>query len=197
MRVALLVFVALLFTCGSPYVSPYYTHGFYDQFPPPYSYDYHPNATTPEGIRVDTSGEAVDLADLDRRVDFVESCLAGKFGSPPALPPSVVSGSQCDSTTFPLPLLRRDLQVKVAANWVWSCDHTQELIPVPSPDSGCVAKGLTPTPECPCYWRVGIQGNQVIVVTPDLHMLQDSVTRMATGCNDVWMEGLSACAQPL
>ncbi len=191
--------LGLLGGCIPAETSPYYQHRFYEQFPAPHTYPFVQSDTTAEGVRVDTSGLSVDLDDLDRRIDAVESCLASTFGTPALIPPDVAASGQCDSDTFPLPLRRQDLEVKVAGDWVWSCDGTQQLIPVQGPDdSACLAKGLVPTPECPCYWRAGIEGNRTIVVTPDFHMMADPLVRQVTGCNDVWSTtALSKCAMPL
>ncbi len=185
----------LLISCGE-IRSPYYSHNFYDQFPPPYAYTFRRTATTPRGVSVDSSGLAIDLEEIDRRIDNAEECLTLAFGIPPVIPADVRAASACDADTFPLPLLRQDLRVKVASDWIPSCDGTEELLPAPSPDSGCEAKGLVPTDLCPCHWRAGIQNNAFIVITPDLYLLKDPAVRMATGCNDVWSAPLAACVAP-
>ena len=194
-------FVLLLAcSCGpTPYVSPYFSHHYTDQFPGPYHYDVVPNATTPKGIKVDTSGIDLDLTDtlaqIDTQVDAVEVCLGSTFSRPAVIGTYVSAQAQCDNTTFPLPLIRTDIIVKLAANYVSSCDGTQELLPVPAPDALCEAKGVVPTQSCPCRWRVGIELNKYIVVTPDLFLLKDSLIRLTTGCDNPWSPPLAPCAR--
>jgi hypothetical protein len=189
--------LAVMFVACTPGVSPYSQHHYQNQFPDQYHYVFRADQVTPSGIAVDTSGVAVDLAALDRQTDEVEACLAEAFGPVPRLPPALVADAHCDGAAFPLPLLRGDLAVKVAANWVPSCvSPTQQLLPVPGQDWICEAKGQTPTPECPCRLRAGIQDNEIIVVTPDQYLYKDPLIRLVTGCNNPWVGALAVCARP-
>lgn len=172
---------------------PYSQHHYQDQFPDQYHYSVAPDFTTAEGIRVDTSGVDVDLAGIDRQTDAVEACLGQAFGRPPLLPADLVAIAHCDGTTFPLPLLREDLVVKIASNWVLSCDGSEQLLPPPAP---CDPNKPPPPPGCVCHWRAGIQDNRTIVVTPNLYLYKDPLIRLTTGCNNPWVGQLAACAAP-
>jgi hypothetical protein len=178
-------------------VSPYTQHHYLDQFPGPYSFKITPTAHTPKGVRVDTSGQIVDLKSIDAQIDHIDTCLTAAFGSPPIISKAIRDAAQCDASSFPMPIRREDLVVKIADNWMWSCDNTQQLIPSPPGfNASCEEKGLTPTPKCPCSWRAGIQANYAIVVTPNLHMLKDPIIRMITGCNRIWIAPIATCAMP-
>ena len=189
------VLLVLLCGCGSPTPQiPYYQHNYSDQFAD-HPYSVLPDAKTEEGIRVDTSGIYVDLKDLDMQTGDVEDCLKAQFGSG-RLPPELVQQASCDSDQVSLPIVRSWLTVKVAKDFLFSCDGSQEVLPVQAPDVLCVAKGETPTAMCPCYWRAGIEQNRYIVVTPNLYLFKDPLIRMVTGCDNPWVGALATCAQP-
>jgi hypothetical protein len=195
----LLLLLALV-ACN-PDVPPYYLHNYQNEFPGQYHYDVHPNATTPEGIRVDTSGLTFDLALIDVQTDQVEQCLAQQYGTPPVLPPDLIAVSDCDESTFPLPLRRQDLVVKVAADWQLDCAGTEQVLPAPAPEALCdwkVQQGLIPACATPsgCHWRAGIEDNRFIVVPPSAYLYKDPLIRMSTGCNNPWAGTLSTCAHP-
>lgn len=58
-----------------------------------------------------------------------------------------------------------------------------ELLDVPAPESGCAAKGLEATSECPCRYRM-IQQGTTVVTTPTVY-LYDLIERM-TSCRNYW-----------
>jgi len=161
-------------------------------------YSVEPTLETPTGIPVDPSGQRVEPEVVDGIVDDVERCLRESFGEPPSLPPDVVRDGQCISTTFTLPYPRAEcLTIKIPNDWVPSCDGSQQLLPWSAPDAGCLQKGLTPTKECPCRWRAGIQDRRTAVTTPNLYNLRDPLIRIMTGCNSPWTSpALAKCASP-
>jgi len=167
-----------------------------------FKYDVSPNDTTPEGISVDLSGQDVSLELIDRLTDEVESCLKEKFGDPPVLSPEAMQEGQCFRNTFTLPINRSCLTIKIPDDWQYSCDGTQQVLPIKStdyrpPDSACRVKGLEPTPECPCRWRAGIQDSCIVVSTPSLYLYKDPLIRLVTGCNNPWVNNdLAHCAAP-
>lgn len=182
-----------LMTCDP--VSPYTQHHYQDVFVGQYHYDVNPDRTTDGGILVDTSGQDIDISDLDRQTDEVERCLVDQFGDPPVIPLEDVKASDCDSQTFPIPIRRQDLVVKVAMNWTPSCDGSQQVLPVPAPQALCDAKGMYWMTECPgCFWRAGIQQNRFIIVTPNYFLYKDPLIRLVTGCNNPWTGRLATCA---
>ena len=133
---------------------------------------------TPKGIAFDPSGLPINPLLIDRLVDEVEACL----------------GMSVDRSVF---------TVKVAADWVPSCGGPswpapQELLPVETQDpSGCLAKGLTPTPQCPCRWRAGVKFPNIIVTTPAFYLFKDALLRWLTGVINVWGNlAFAECAAP-
>lgn len=87
--------------------------------------------------------------------------------------------------------------MKVVSDWVPSCDHTQQLLPTIAGPEGCVVKGLNPTEECPCRYRVGIACPNVLVVTPSMYLYKDVLVRFVTSCADPWASPeLHKCVSP-
>ena len=115
---------------------------------------------TPKHVRTHNATPAQRL-EIDRRIDALEACL----GQP----------------------IKRDwLSIYIAPDSIVSPCSGQQLLPALAPQSVCVAKGLTPDPRCPCRWRGAIQGGFYIVVTPDLRMLKEQVTRLVLNVNNPW-----------
>ena len=147
-----------------------------------YGFDYaiDPTETTPEGIRVDRSGQtAPTLEQIDELTDAVEACLR-------AAP--ITCGR-------PDPVINRGcFSVKVPNDWAMSCAGDWQVLRDRAPEIGCLAKGETPSPECPCRWRAGIQ-ETAFVVTPSLLLYPDVLIRAATGCPNPWaVPELAKCA---
>jgi len=167
-----------------------------------FHYQVRPSQSTTKGIAVDLTGQDVSLEVIDRLTDEVEACLKETFGVPPILPEDVRQKAQCRDETFNLPIARKCLVVKIPDDWEFSCDKSQQVLPIKSTsyrplDALCEAKGLEPTPECPCRWRAGIQDDNIIVATPSLYLYKDPLIRLITGCNNPWGHpALSHCAAP-
>ena len=78
------------------------------------------------------------------------------------------------------------LSVYIATDSTVSPCTGHQLLPYPAPDRLCLDKGQEPTAECPCRWRGAIQDGYWIVVTPDLRMLKEQVTRLVLNLNNPW-----------
>ena len=171
------------------------------------NYAIRADATTPHGVQVDTSGFEVNLERIDYIFDFVEQCLADNF--PKIAPFCEDVKNQCQGDTgwrcydfligcenyerIKDGIDRRAIKVKVAPDWHYSCNHEYAIFSCNIPDDGCLAKGLTPTPECPCSCRSTIQGSDLIT-TPELIALSGELVRLVTGFNNPWtVEPLKAC----
>lgn len=76
---------------------------------------------------------------------------------------------------------KKDFRVRIADDWFWNCDHTEQLLPIKEGPNGCIAKGLNPTPECPCRARDGVHGPNIIVTTPNLKLYPRALV--------VWLKG--------
>lgn len=169
-------------------------------------YDVHPTLTTPKGIRVDPTGQPVDLLVIDRLTDEVEACLKEQIGTGPDIPSNIAKDGLCGDCSYNWPIDRSRIVVKIPSDWTLSCDKTEQVLPVLAGDLGCLAKGLTPTEKCPCRWRALLQtvetngadgASGVIVTTPNFFLYKDPLIRMVTGCQKVWADpALAKCASP-
>ncbi|MEK7625100.1 MAG: hypothetical protein AAB467_01985 [Patescibacteria group bacterium] len=184
----LFIFVVLPLGCN-PGGDRCVRYNFYNQF----SYRVTPTQWTTDGIAIDPTGQEAPPERIDELTHEVETCLADAFGNPPHLPDDVRRDADCLVETFTLPYDRVCLTVKIPDDWTLSCSGDQ-VLPRVAPAELCRAKGLEPSPECPCRWRGGIQDNSVIVVTPNLFLYKDPLVRMITSCNNPWMHpSLAAC----
>ena len=166
------------------------------------NYAVNATETTPEGIGVDSSGQAVDLAKIDRLTDELEACLRTNFADDPAIPADAAAKADCrtDGVTpktnlDPNVTVKREcLTVKIPTDWIVSACSGEEVLLLPADDAFCLAKGITPTPECPCRWRVATQDDNTIVSPPGLKLYKAELARIVTGCNNVWVvPQITAC----
>ncbi|MBI4457987.1 hypothetical protein HY633_03430 [Candidatus Uhrbacteria bacterium] len=167
-----------------------------------FNYDVRPEFTTRDGIQVDPSGQKISPELVDRLTEEVEQCLEETFGNPPKIPAHLLEPSVCQTErngdTFPLPIRRDCIAVKVPDNWSWSKkDSHQQVLADKTSAQGCIDKGLCQTAEdCDCRWRAGIQG-RVIVTTPSFYIYKDALIRLITGCGNPWgTPEFARCATP-
>ncbi len=128
--------------------------------------NYTINATvSPGGVHYDGD---VDVEQLDFLTSQLESCLERTI----------------DRSSF---------IVKIPTDYTMSCDGTEEVLPFVSiVDRSC--KGKDATEECPCRYRAVIQEPNVLVVTPNLKLYRDVLTRFLTGSTNPWADpNLSGC----
>lgn len=142
--------------------------------------------------RVLQNGLAVDATDasipaIEEIVFQVEQCLA------PYVRTGIPEGSAGWCPSAYLGLERRCLTIAVRPS-ILSCDGHSQLLPDLADPRSCLAKGVTPTADCLCHWREGIQDEQTAVCTPDLSVLKDPIVRIATGCAYPWnVPALTEC----
>lgn len=161
------------------------------------NYTINYNTVTPEGLKVDTSGQEVDLTQIDTQFNNVVSCLTNKF--PNGLPTDVIAASHCTYNNTIID--KAQLGIKIAPNWhntPSTCGGTagygpMEVFPCNVPNSLCEAKGLMVTPDCPCECRSAVLDNSIVVTTPNLYLLNDALIRILTSCNDIWTSELAGC----
>jgi hypothetical protein len=174
----------------------------------PYAHDLYQNVSnypinytqhTTKGIAVDDEFQ-LDLTDIDKRTDDVEACLSHLFPNG-VIPNDVVVNGQCISNHFDTTIHREYIGVKLAPDWSWTpdaCDTIgwgkQQVFGCgTAPDNLCQEKGLVVSAECPCCWRGAIQDNSVIITTPDLHLFDNDLIRLVSGCSSIWNNELSNC----
>lgn len=188
---AIILFLTLL-TCSYPKDECVPTYRYQDQT----HYVFTVNQITTNGIRVDTTGQLINLNKIDRLTNEVEQCLTAEFNG--VLPKEVIEQGQCIGPNFTLPINRECLKVKVPNDWFVStyeyAGSKHQLLPAIAPDIGCLDKGL---PAGDCHWRAAIQDNMTVVVPPSFYLYKDPLIRIVTGCNNPWNNPrLAACAKP-
>lgn len=187
------VMTSIYLSCSSPYSRCPPTYAFPNQT----NYDVKPTFYTPKNIAVDPSGLKINPRLVDRVTDEVEACLYKTFGNPPILPVQVQMLGQCPGASFPMPVKRQCLTVKVASDWFLSetefAGSKQQLLPAYAGYGDC-GKNLSPGP---CYWRAGVQDGMTIVTTPSFYVYKEPLLRLTTGCRDPWSSPeLSVCMTP-
>ncbi len=159
-----------------------YGYGAFDR------YDVHPTSVTAGGIGYDPSGLPIAPELIDRLTGEVEKCLASVEAD---------AGVARACMQYAGTIDRKSFVVKIANDWVLSCDGSQQLLPVLAGSAGCIAKGLTPSEQCPCRWRAGIECPNQIITTPSFYLYKDALTRFVTGCADPWAyPSLATCVSP-
>jgi len=155
-------------------------------------YDIRPTTRTADGIALDASGLRINPARVDRLFREVETCLSNAFGVPSRIDDATFTSAGCVVRTFPLPLIRSCIVVKIAGDWRLSADGRYQTLAVE-------AIGVH---ECKghadiCYYRTMNQGPFELVTTPSMWLLKDWIVRVSTGCADPWgAPKLAACAAP-
>lgn len=151
------VLVSVLIAACAP--APFgQAYGYYLDRDP--SYSVNPVAS-PGGVRYDSEvGDLLDVSQLDFLTDQLEACLERSI----------------DRTSF---------IVKIPNDWSYSCDGTEEVLPFISiVDKSC--KGKDATEECPCRYRAVLQEPNVVVVTPNLKLYRDALSRLLLDTSNTW-----------
>lgn len=155
------------------------------------NYEVSPDVVTPSGIKVDAGGYAVDLVALDARIAKIEACIQAAAAESLALSAEEKKSWQClREVDSDQKLSRECLVIKVVTPTFSKCSDWQ-FIGVMAPDEGCLAKGLTPTSECPCMWRTAVQDDNIVITPPAMYLWE--VGRIMTSCNDVWHSPYAKC----
>jgi hypothetical protein len=152
-------FVLFLFACDDRC----YPNGFVNYT----NYSIKPNTESPMGIPIDSSGQWVDVYDLDKKILDLQDCMGVKINL------------DC-------------LEVKIAPDWeITDCAIAngayEETFPCDIPDYVCTSKGLIDTGDCDCRCRAIIQDDDYIVTTPNLNLFKAALARMIIGY-DPWSD---------
>ncbi len=137
------------------------------------NYSVNPNIWTNKGIPIDTSNQNIDLSKIDFLINELEKCMP-------------VEGSPCDQC----------VKIKISNQYTDSFSGMGQVLLLQAPEQGCLNKGLIPTKEHPCRWRVAIQKDGAeIIVPPDMKMLNDGLIKSLWGIRDPWLdETIAKCA---
>jgi len=169
-----------------------YSYGEFD------SYNVNATKITTEGILFDPSDQNISPQLIDRLTNEVNNCLMNTFPNK-SLPNDIITTSYCKQIKLPLPIDKTSFVVKIANDWVFSCDKTQQLLPTPvkAGGEGCISKGLTPNENCPCRWRAGIKCPNILITPPSFYLYKDILIRFITKCANPWNSAeLAFCATP-
>lgn len=181
----------------------------FSKYPDSYG-DVNVDAKTPSGIQVDTGGFAVDLEDLDRRIAQTEECVLSVMNNEYAedLDNKTAMNWGCNTKNFnDRQKLKRDcLIIKLVPPIAYSQDGIWQLLDATAPQERCEQKGLKPSAEHPCRYRV-ISVDENIIVTPppdQRHEVEPTVppapylweiVSVMTGCTQIWNNEFAKCAE--
>ncbi len=174
---------------------------------PDFYHDATPDIITPDGIQVDSGGFPIDVNELDRRVNQIEECvlkvMKEEFPDDLTMKQQMKWGCYTDNFNNRGPLKRDCLIIKIVPPQYSKCSDWLFLDAI-APDSFCIAKGLTPTPECPCRWRNSIIDENILLTTveirPDIPLSSPpapylwDIATMMTGCTQMWKMPFAKCA---
>lgn len=142
---------------------------------------FHTSHISPSNIQIDAGNMNINIPLMDKRISNIADCI--KSIEQPAEP-----SWDC---VYPLPTYDLScLKVKVVPPTLSACS-SWEFIGVPAPNELCEAKGLTPSSECPCMWRLAVQDDWTII-TPSALYFWD-VGRVLTSCNNIWETPYEKC----
>lgn len=181
-----LLLIAVFFICGCPPKNDCYMNMFSNitAYIPKWT------MTTPAGYRLDTTDAVPDISleILDIRLNNIEKCvLEVAKNNPVAKPEWACLGNKLIAE----PIKKNCLLIKVVKPVMSKCS-TWQHIPVKAPDQLCRDKGLEPTAECPCLWRVAVQDDNILITPPAMHLWD--IVRIMTSCNGMWSSPLAACS---
>ncbi|MDP3987206.1 MAG: hypothetical protein Q8P81_03215 [Nanoarchaeota archaeon] len=163
-------------------------------------YEVEIDKVTQNGFRVDTGGIPIDLNSLDLRMTEIEKCIYDVYFSHPILTRDEVVAGECNIYDIKMKpqINRKCVEIKVVEPVFSKCSNWQHVSkcegcePAYADPKLCEAKGLIVTPECPCMYRTATYGDDTIITPPDMYLWE--VTRLVTGCNNIWKSPYSVCA---
>lgn len=158
------------------------------------------------GLALDTTTGAIDAAFVDSAYATLVACLREQFTATPSITRELALQADCQEHGNTLKIEFNTLDTdaacygaKIAPDWVTDrCGGGEQELPVEGYDYVCIAKGLTPTPECPCRARVeteraelpgpnGAYMANIIITPPNQKFFKAEIARNMTGCNNVWI----------
>jgi len=153
--------------CGCPKIARYsYTQ---------YSIDKRECIRTPEGACILTNGNIISdawLEEVDKKITETEKCI----GIWKKTKPDILHRDPSWK-----PPKRSCYTILLPGDWDVACSDSRQQVFGRAGNGSCLGKGLPPTEECPCAWRVVLQDGNVIVTTPNLYMLRPGVVELLTG----------------
>ncbi len=145
------------------------------------------------GVAVDDPNHQLDPVLLDQTITNVQNCLQQFVDEP-----LTTEERRRDTCGFEeVAFIKPGFRVKVPSDWYVSVCSGAQLFPCDVPDASCLAKGRTPTEECPCACRAIIQDGNSIITAPNLELFPAQLTMLLTGCDQIWHGGrVQQCGMP-
>lgn len=175
--------ILILFLSGCSYdLGPCDTLGSYIDRSP----EFHLTGITPLGIRIDKTKNEIDIEKIDKIVLSLYSCLEKEF-STLELPKSVRSNAWCNNIHKeyrPYQTCINCMKIKFPKFVIGQMGD--QLLDIEAPEDACERKGLAVSKKYPCRWRSVMTENNIILSTPDMSVLPQTILEYITGCWLVW-----------
>lgn len=147
--------------------------------------------TSSLGYKVDDPKSELNVKALDETLANVVQCMNQQA------PLTKAELIEADCNEKPEVSVKACLTVKAAPNWIVSTCSGSQVFDCDAPQSGCLAKGITPTDSCPCRCRALNQDFEVLVTTPNLELVPWRFVEMTTGCYQIqYIARYQECASP-
>lgn len=139
------------------------------------------NIVTTNGINIDTSGQEINITDVENLINNIDQCML-------LLEPTIEG--YCLSKVFVKPD-KTCITIKVVNDWFIGCSGNQ-LLPWLAPEEACYNKKHY---DCPCHWRSGMQDGHTVITTPNFLLFADWYIKVFYGCWQPWNDqNISKCA---
>ena len=146
------------------------------------------------GFEIDDPNNQLDVTVLDSMIGKVVDCMR-QFKTSPATDKELTDG-YCWNQPW-VYSVRPCLVVKVPLKWEQHrctgpeldyCPKTgwQQTFTCSVPAASCEMKGETITTKNPCACRATIQGDNIMITTPNLFTFSSSLVTLMTGCENPW-----------
>jgi hypothetical protein len=152
------------------------------------------------GLKIDDETNSVDIKEIDKIFTTVYDCLLNEFPDR-ILHNDVLNTSWCYNERAhirEIEICKDCISIKIPNNYSYSItDPNEQVLADTAPKEGCLAKGQNRDfKKYPCKYRGLITEDNIIVVTPSLHLLPDMIVKYASNCSYPYgSDKLSKCIE--